>query len=392
MAKNTRPDYSWDESRQRWRKRVKNPATGKYTNVYGKTKAECREKAAARVAELADEVSSTGTLVWEYARQWYTLNTASLSSKRREDYRNAINNHICPAIGNKRLDDVRLDDGLAILKNGPASKSAQQKIVTTLKRMFTAAADNELIRRSPFDSLKAGGTPPAEKKPLTKEQQSALIAAVQGLSIEPFVQLCLYAGLRREEALGLMWQDVHLDAVPPYLDVRRACSWGGKNQAVVTEQLKSAAARRSIPLPPPLAEHLAELRQHTKSQYVVCNQSGGAMSATGFRRAWGTIAQRTVREGYKLGDTVRNSSVIISLDFHVTPHQLRHTYITELIMAGADIKTVQYLAGHATVSLTLNIYTHLMANRPEDTAAQVLKAFSAQSSRPPEHQNPPQTQ
>lgn len=95
---------------------------------------------------------------------------------------------------------------------------------------------------------------------------------------------------------------------------------------------------------------------------------------------WDAIRIRTVRDGFRLGDKIPKHKVTVSLDFHVTPHQLRHTYITELIMAGADIKTVQYLAGHATVQLTLNIYTHLMANKPEDTVQAVALAFGGNSS------------
>lgn len=377
---NRRQEFYWDEQRKAWRKRLKNPSTGKWTiSVYGATKAELRENVARKQAELAAKAEAAeNPRVWEYAREWYELNTKDLGKKRKDDYRNAINNHIAPIIGNMELADVTLNDGLAILQQSPASKSAQQKIVTTLKRIFESAVDNGLIQRSPFTKLKAGGKPAEEKKALTREQQSALCSAVRGCTVEPFIFLCLYAGLRREEALGLRWANVHLDAATPYLDVRTSCSWQGKNQAVVSDVLKSAAAKRSVPIPPPLFACLSAMRADSTSEFVVCNQSGGAVSATGFRRMWEAVTRRTVREGYALGDTVRNHDVTVSLDFHVTPHQLRHTYITELIMAGADIKTVQYLAGHATVQLTLNIYTHLMANRPEDTAAQVLKAFGAQ--------------
>ena len=64
------------------------------------------------------------------------------------------------------------------------------------------------------------------------------------------------------------------------------------------------------------------------------------------------------------------------MDFHVTPHQLRHTYITNLLLAGVDVKTVQYLAGHERAKITLDIYAHLTYNRPEDLIEKVKKAFN----------------
>lgn len=58
-----------------------------------------------------------------------------------------------------------------------------------------------------------------------------------------------------------------------------------------------------------------------------------------------------------LGEKARNNGkVVYSLDFEVTPHQLRHTYITNLIYASVDPKTVQYLAGHENSKITMDIY------------------------------------
>ena len=51
-----------------------------------------------------------------------------------------------------------------------------------------------------------------------------------------------------------------------------------------------------------------------------------------------------------------NNTVVYSMDFQVTPHQLRHTYITNLIHASIDPKTVQYLAGHENSKITMDIY------------------------------------
>ncbi len=64
--------------------------------------------------------------------------------------------------------------------------------------------------------------------------------------------------------------------------------------------------------------------------------------------------------------------VVHSLDFAVHPHLLRHTCVTRWFEQGLDIKEIQYLAGHATVDITLEIYTHYMdKERRKETAAKI---------------------
>ena len=70
-----------------------------------------------------------------------------------------------------------------------------------------------------------------------------------------------------------------------------------------------------------------------------------------------------------------NGNVVYSLDFQVTPHQLRHTYITNLIYASVDPKTVQYLAGHENSKITMDIYAKVKYNKPEQLSAVVNTAF-----------------
>ena len=68
-----------------------------------------------------------------------------------------------------------------------------------------------------------------------------------------------------------------------------------------------------------------------------------------------------------LGTTQRNNPKIrYTLDFDVTPHLLRHTYITNLLYAGVDPKTVQYLAGHENSKTTMDIYARVKYNKPEE--------------------------
>lgn len=65
-----------------------------------------------------------------------------------------------------------------------------------------------------------------------------------------------------------------------------------------------------------------------------------------------------------------------SLDFEVTPHLLRHTYITNLIHASVDPKTVQYLAGHENSKITMDIYAKAKYNRPDELAGILEDTFT----------------
>ena len=71
-----------------------------------------------------------------------------------------------------------------------------------------------------------------------------------------------------------------------------------------------------------------------------------------------------------------NGKVVYSLDFQVTPHQLRHTYITNLIHASVDPKTVQYLAGHENSKITMDIYAKVKYNKPDELAGILGGAFA----------------
>lgn len=64
-----------------------------------------------------------------------------------------------------------------------------------------------------------------------------------------------------------------------------------------------------------------------------------------------------------------------TLNFDVTPHLLRHTYITNLIHEGVDPKTVQYLAGHENSKVTMDIYAKVKYNKPWELASVVNQAF-----------------
>lgn len=369
--------YAWYAARSCYRVQRTMP-DGSIKSLYAKTEQEMDRK----LAEL-DEMLRAGLdheqhpTVAAFAATWFPLATAGLSPARTADYRNAINNHIAPVIAVKRMREVTLADGQAIMATlAGKSDSLQANVACVLRKLFRDAEDTGLIEKSPFLRLRAGGRKAKEKVPLTDSQAAQLIEAIQGTAAEPFVALGLYAGMRKEEILGLRWCNVHLSGSAPYIAVRERVVHV-KNQPVHEAELKSKSARRNIPMPTPLLECLRSYRIRCPYEFVICGSEGGPQSATSFRRLWQMIENRTILPGGKYGDKTRNHKVVRTLDFHVSPHILRHTYITNLCRSGLNIKTIQYLAGHATASLTLSIYTHAVNNTPEELFAGVNQAFAS---------------
>lgn len=84
--------------------------------------------------------------------------------------------------------------------------------------------------------------------------------------------------------------------------------------------------------------------------------------------------RRTLKNGKSFYNIVYTKEY--TMDFEVTPHQLRHTYITNLLYAGVDPKTVQYLAGHENSKTTMDIYAKVKYNRPEELIGVVNRALT----------------
>ena len=389
MANKRRPRFDYGEINIRgihyYRAFVRDK-NNKRIALYGKTLDELCDKVEQAEKQIKEDIFRASTpTVKEYAEKWLLMQSAQVRPNTMIDYTSKVKLHIIKPLGNKHMGEVTADDiKLALVAASKKSASVFKSVVILYKCIFTSAKESHVISSNPtvFLSSRGKGIPQKEKEALTDEQAEQLLAAIKGLPPYVFVMLGLYAGLRREEILGLKWESVFLDTPTPFLQVCHA--WHTEhNRPIILEQLKTAAARRSIPLPEKLAECLREARKEAKSAYVVSNSDGEPLSYTQFKRLWHHIVVRIARPRParkkvggkyikyttypKLGEKARNNGhVTYCLDFEVTPHQLRHTYITNLIHAGVDPKTVQYLAGHESSKITMDIYAKVKYNRPEE--------------------------
>lgn len=398
MAKRKRaiPQYGTVELNdiEYYRTRIQD-ADGKLVALYARTPEELYDKELEALEQIDNATfRRKSPTVAEYCEKWLLMQSVHIRATTLTDYTSKIQRHIIKELGQKRMADVTLDDiQLALVPVSQKSASVYKSVVILYKSIFRAAKESHVIDENPTIYLDSkGGVPQEERQALTDEQAERLLDAIRGLPPYVFVMIGLYAGLRREEILALQWDSVYLDTDTPYLTVRRA--WHTEhNRPVILTELKTKAAERNIPLPVCLAECLKAAKAISTSDYVVANRDGEPLSYTQFKRLWQYIVPRTVKErsyyryedGKRIKHTVtpvlgekaaHNGRVVYSLDFEVTPHQLRHTYITNLIHSSVDPKTVQYQAGHESSKITMDIYAKVKYNRPDQLVRTMGSAFA----------------
>lgn len=369
-------------------------ADGKRKVLYADTPEELYEKERQFRAEVEDILfRRDNPTVKDYCEKWLEIQAGKLSFGTMNSYRSIVNNYIVSQMGDMYLSDVRSDDiQLAMIQVADKSASVYERTNMIIKSIFYSAERNELIDYNPSTKISSrGGKPKKERQPLTDEQVKIFLDAIRGLPPYTFSMIALYAGLRREEILGLQWDCVFLDVQTPYISVRRA--WRSiHNRPEVTTVLKTPAAKRDIPIPRILVELLKEEKKKSISDYVIADSKGNPLADTQCTRLWNYVKVRTVKErvyyryvnGQKIRCVVKpelgshpkcNPNLIYSIDFKVTPHMLRHTYITNLIYEGVDPKTVQYLAGHENSKTTMDIYAKVKYNNPKDLSDVVNEAL-----------------
>ena len=369
-------------------------ADGKQVSLYATTCEELYKKETEARQQIEDIIfRRENPTVAEYCEKWLYMKSAKISRGTLRGYRNAMDNYIIKPLGDMYLSDVTADDiKLAMIPVSKMSQGYYSTVNMLVKCIFYSAERSNLLDYNPSAGISAkGGKPKKKKDALTDEQAKRLLDAIRGLPPYVFVMIGLYAGLRREEILALQWDCVFLDVPTPYISVQRA--WRSNHgRPEISTVLKTNASKRDVPIPKRLIDCLQEAKAASKSKFVVADSNGEPLSYSQFQRVWQYIVVRTAKPRYRykyvngqsikilvnptLGEHQKNNpKIVYSLDFDVTPHQLRHTYITNLLHAGVDPKTVQYLAGHKNSKTTMDIYAKIKYNKPEQLCGVVNAAF-----------------
>lgn len=353
--------------------------------LYGKTILEL-DKNVADFKSLQNKgivINDDGLTVGQWSEMWLKLYKADKAYNTYEMYRRTVNNHILPTIGNIRLSALKkhhIQELLnSIVQDGHARTAELVRL--TLSQIIKQAIIEEYI----YKDVSVGLSLPKKEKPVKRALTDSEKALVQQADLDTkeraFIDLLYYTGIRRGEALALMVSDI--DFVNKKITVSKNLVMKN-NASEIKPSPKTFAGNRDIPIPDRLIETLKAYISTISSIYLFTKQDGNLMTHSAFRRFWDNIIDKlNIAAGgrkFKRTDLQGNNITAVQLIAKdITPHMFRHTYATNLYYAGIDIKSAQYLLGHSSIQLTMDIYTHLDNSKIMSAGDKLNSFFDSQN-------------
>jgi integrase len=374
--------------RPRWRARYRDPAGRERSRSF------VRKVDAERFLVGIEDAKLRGAYVdpaagkvplAEWAERWFNT-TATLRPSTRKDYQTLLNNQVLPAFGDMTLlaiDALAVREWVAELVAGGLSAKRARKAHQVLSQILASGVDGGRLPRNVAEGIKLPKVQRKEMHFLTAAQVEALADAIA----PPYgvlIRFAAYTGLRPCEFVALKAGRLDLlrgaarvaEAAP---EVAGRLAWGG----VKTHEARTVRLPRSVAQE--LGGYLAD-RLHGPADLVFTAPRGGPLRESKFvpgyfKPAIGATNQALAELG--------QDSHPAPLPAELRLYDLRHTAASLMIRQGASIKAVQRQLGHATASITLDVYGHLfpdeldaLAGSLEDARAEA-RASLARTQRGP---------
>ncbi len=331
--------------------------------VYGATKAEVLERLARLLVSALDGtmVHPQRLTVAGYLARWLedTVRTGMRESTYQM-YEITVRCHIAPSIGGVQLPRVgamHVHAMLAEMERNGASPRQRQIAFKVFRRAMRQAVRWKMIPHDPCAAVTAPRVPHREMQVLTPEQARRFLAAACEDRLYGLYAVLLGCGLRLGEALGLTWPDVDLERGT--ITVRRQlCDVNGR---LWLQEPKTERSRRTIDLPAFVADALRDHQQRMKTEGHLLNDRLLVFVDTD-----GKPIRRTNLRKRSFLPLLRRAGLP-----RIRLHDLRHTAATLHLLQGTHPSVVQHMLGHARVSITLDVYSHVLPTLGKEAAQRI---------------------
>jgi integrase len=387
-----------------WQVSLGYDAKGKAIRASGradtKTKAEAAKSKAIAERDGGTIAAPDRVTVSEYCKQWLD-NQRGVRPKTIEAYKWELG-LACETLGRKRMQEVQPQHIKALrqtlenrvmkagnkVKERSVAATTLRRVEARLKAVFKDAKRDRIITYSPLEDLKPSkaGVPKRVGVALDRWQVEQLITlgeALQAFGLARFwgVLYCMLSvGLRSGEALGLRWQDVDFDKNTIHICHTNSSV---KGQPVREEKVKTHHSKRMMQMTPSLRAKLLQQRdtqdlekakagsKWVDTGAVFTTETGAWFHSDGLGRAlaslleWCKPSEHTKRlRGVPIAHRAALKAILEDLKPlpHITPHDLRHTAASIMVSNGLQMGLVSETLGHASLSITSDTYTHVLAS------------------------------
>ena len=351
----------FDRNRKKWV--LAFSVNGNRIYRYGKSKAEVKQKLKELQTRQTQGLSTvTASMpIRDYLNEWLELKKPNLRTSTYEGYESLIRAHLIPRFGNIKLNKLTaetinriwnkmLDDG--------HSPSLIHHCHNRLSKALNDAIRRQLIDNNPIQYVTKPTTEAKEMHILDTTQIQHVLRLAKETAYYPIVHTALHTGLRRNELLGLRWKDIDTHEGMIYLS---RSVYQAKGGVTLVQAPKTNSSKRSVTLPNASSELLQELRLQQELDSFLHGYKVNENSPIFIRRTGERLLPSAVTHGFKA--LVR----AIGMD-NIRFHDLRHTHASILLKQGEHPKVVQERLGHAKISTTMDVYSHVMPTLQKEAA------------------------
>ena len=353
--------------------------TQKRKYFYGKTRADVSKKMTAAIKELNEGTyvdSSINTTVKQWMTHWlWNYKKMNLKQTTFEQYETLLRKHLYPKLGNIKLKELTTDK-LQKLYNEMKGRGLSAKTIRTLNVIFHAglkqAIWNGLLNKNITEQIVLPRDEYREMRVLSKEEQDKLVATAMNDRMGIAIIFSLLTGVRRGELLSLKWSDFDMEKKLVFIrrTVNRVKNYdeGDNKTKLVISDTKTVKGRRVIPIVDTLFKLLLKHKQvqdgekaragnlYENNDLVFATEIGRLIDPGNFNRTFDRMIKRAGIE-------------------HTNLHALRHTYATRSLESGIDMRVLQELMGHSSMSVTADVYSHVLLERKVEEMKKLENLF-----------------